>query len=474
MSNITLTIKRNTPLIQTCDDFLSHDECRLLINDDLNQESVYNKISNILNIDRSRLENIELIKYDLTNTCERQSDFFTGTNSIEQCRYGGNRVGTVILFLNKVNSGGETYLPWLRMYETPVEGKLLYLNYDYEDINIKIKTEYQHMPVKEGEKWIAVIRIREFPLTHYVENPVPLLDFYSQPFEDTVFELTCGPVDDLRTLRVELPANDTPGNAILVGVTGGMDSSLLLYILGKINNLQKIPYFIQPIAIHNLNGSSDVPGNKYARPLTEDWLIIKKMITYIRKNANGYILNHTLKPAPENFNLRKQRNEGMSMFFKSQYKDTYPLFKFVKYKYIYVGTTENPPNDEVPNGPDRIVDVPSHWKNPFIHIQKTHIVDAIIQLNLLEIFEITSKCTIHKTLDEVCTNMWQCNERRWAFRRLGRRELGTHYFINFEESNIFHTGINMDSSTFDRITSSQLLDNNDSVGTFITIPKLNI
>ena len=59
-------------------------------------------------------------------------------------------------------------------------------------------------------------------------------------------------------------------------------------------------------------------------------------------------------------------------------------------------------------------------------------------------------------------------------KRLGRRELGTHYFINFEESNIFHTGINMDSSTFDRITSSQLLDNNDSVGTFITIPKLNI
>ena len=73
MSNITLTIKRNTPLIQTCDDFLSHDECRLLINDDPNQESVYNKISNILNVDRSRLENIELIKYDLTNTCERQS-----------------------------------------------------------------------------------------------------------------------------------------------------------------------------------------------------------------------------------------------------------------------------------------------------------------------------------------------------------------------------------------------------------------
>jgi hypothetical protein len=37
---------------------------------------------------------------------------------------------------------------------------------------------------------------------------------------------------------------------------------------------------------------------------------------------------------------------------------------------------------------------------------------------------------------------------------------------------MFHTGINMDSSTFDRITTLQLSENNDSVGTFNTVPKL--
>jgi hypothetical protein len=243
-----------------------------------------------------------------------------------------------------------------------------------------------------------------------------------------------------------------------------MDSSLLLYILSKVNNLQRIPYFIQPLSVHNLNGSADIPGNKYAKPLYEDWYTITKMIAYIRKKSNGYILNRTLKAAPETSNLRQQRNDGMSMFFKSQYVNNNPYFKFVTYKFIFVGTTENPPEHEVPKGPNRIINVPHPWMNPFINIQKSHIVDAIIQLDLLDIFEITSKCNIHETLDEVCTHMWQCNERRWAFRRLGREDLGMHYFINFEDGYLFNTGINMDPKIFDMIITTTPQDDAANVG----------
>ena len=65
---------------------------------------------------------------------------------------------------------------------------------------------------------------------------------------------------------------------------------------------------------------------------------------------------------------------------------------------------------------------------PFSNLDKSHIVDAMIKLNLEGLIEILPKCTTyHKYGNEACYNFF-CTERRWAYSILNRPDL-TNKFI---------------------------------------------
>ena len=438
-------IKNNEPLVATIQNFLTKNECDSLINiarDQLSLASnsdsrvkisisenhlaskIANQISQELKIDCSRFEDIEIYRYREHDTFERHVDFF---KSPEQCIQGGNRVSTVILHLNSVKKGGETFFPWLRVHETAVRGKLLYFDYHYDEPEIKIKSEFTSMPIIDGEKWIAVLRIREYSITRILKNTKIPVDFYSRKFEDTVFELECGPSHNRRTLKVNLPANTVPNNTILVAFTGSIDSSLLLYILATLNNLQTMPYNLQPIVVNNLRGSLDDSENSFRYPIIEDWGKMPLMINLIREKANsGHILNLVTKVASNTVPRNKQIGEGLFSTYISQFTE-----RFVKYEYIYSGSNESPPVGAIAPRPFSTQTPKFPWVMPFLNLQKSHIVDAIIQLNLEDFFKTTSICRRnHTSLDEHCNLFWQCNERRWAFKELNKVELGMHYLCN--------------------------------------------
>jgi hypothetical protein len=242
--------------------------------------------------------------------------------------------------------------------------------------------------------------------------------------DNLVFELECGPVDDRRTLRLELPVNTVNGNSILVSYTGGIDSALLLYLLAKLNNDQDIPYLIQPVTIDNRLGSADDPTNKFSMTITELWPRISDTIKSYRMTfPNSRILDlikHTADPAViQRFQIgpavRKCYNQG-------------------NYQYIYSGINEGPAESECPGAPNHAnlpsseAEIPHPWKIPFLKLQKTHIMDIIIQLEAFEILELCTKCFNHTSLEDRC-QAFNCRERWWALSRLGRTDLITKYFL---------------------------------------------
>jgi hypothetical protein len=85
------------------------------------------------------------------------------------------------------------------------------------DLMNNIHSEHAGMPVLEGEKWIITVWVREQPLTLEVNN----FKIFSKEvaiyksLTDSEFELECGPVYDVKTLHIELPANNNPTNEII-------------------------------------------------------------------------------------------------------------------------------------------------------------------------------------------------------------------------------------------------------------------
>jgi len=435
---IDLEIKRDQPIIKVCDSFLTTNECEQLIQSKLDLDYVIEKVTRELGIDKSNIDTAKIVEHTIDETTKRQVDYL-----------GTNRVSTILISLTTCENEGEIYFPWLRMYETPSEGKLIFIDYNYSDPGIKIKTEYQHMPIKLKKKYTLVIQIVD------PSKEVDNYDYYSNPISDSIFELECGPDDDRRIMKVTLPANKEPGTAILVGVSGGMDSSLLLYILGLLNSYQTIPYFIQPITVNNNLGSADDPNNKFSHPIQEEWNSIGTMIDMIRTRVGGNILNHLIKTAPPDKKVRHQRNEGLKQIFFNQFSKNRSInFKFVRYSRIYVATNQTIELEGVGAAPHRFIEVPPPWLNPFISLLKPHIVDAIIKLNLEEIFQITPKCRNHTTLEEVCSDVWQCNERRRAFIRLNKEKMGRKYFTGQKEFPMNYTTMNMSKTAFDKVTAN--------------------
>ena len=236
-----------------------------------------------------------------------------------------------------------------------------------------------------------------------------------------IFELECGPDNDRRTLKLELPFNNIVENAILVSYTGGVDSALLLYLLAKLNNEQSIPYFIQPIVIDNRLGSADDSTNKFAAGIAEHWPRISDTIRSFSKTfPNSQILPLVKKTADPTKVQTSQIEPAVYSFYKQG-----------NYQRIYSGINEVPGEDEVPGGyvrPSKELIV-HPWYAPFYDLKKTHIMDIIIQLDSLEILELCTKCPRHVNLEDNICSSFNCRERWWGLSKLGRQDLITRYFI---------------------------------------------
>lgn len=122
------------------------------------------RIARLLNWPVENGEGIQVLHYHPGAEYRPHYDYFNpaepGTASI--LKRGGQRVGTLLMYLNEPDKGGGTTFPDVRLEVAPKRGNAVFFSYDRADPS----TQSLHggAPVIAGEKWIATkwLREREF------------------------------------------------------------------------------------------------------------------------------------------------------------------------------------------------------------------------------------------------------------------------------------------------------------------------
>ncbi|WP_308637137.1 2OG-Fe(II) oxygenase [Paenibacillus silvisoli] len=168
------------PLILILDDVLSGDECDALIAMAANRmqrakigkahavsdvrtssgtfleesendwiRDIERRVSELMNVPVSHAEPLQVLHYRAGQQYQPHVDYFTS----EQVT--NNRISTLVMYLNDVEEGGETYFPSLQLAVMPKRGSALYFEYFYNDPRLNELTLHAGNPVAAGEKWVA-------------------------------------------------------------------------------------------------------------------------------------------------------------------------------------------------------------------------------------------------------------------------------------------------------------------------------
>lgn len=120
------------------------------------------RISAVTGIPVSRGEGLQILHYGVSHEYEPHYDYFDPTNQKEHAMMArsGNRVGTMIMYLNDVEQGGATYFPKLDLAIHPKRGQAIWFSYLHDGL-LDERSQHAGMPVLAGEKWIATKWFRE-------------------------------------------------------------------------------------------------------------------------------------------------------------------------------------------------------------------------------------------------------------------------------------------------------------------------
>ncbi len=78
---------------------------------------------------------------------------------------GGQRIATLLMYLNDVQTGGSTVFPEIGLDVLPQRGNALFFAYADPEGRLDARTLHGGSPVAAGEKWIATKWLRQNPYT---------------------------------------------------------------------------------------------------------------------------------------------------------------------------------------------------------------------------------------------------------------------------------------------------------------------
>lgn len=109
-------------------------------------------------------EGLQILRYRPGAEYKPHHDYFdpVHSGSATILARGGQRVGTVVMYLNTPDGGGATTFPEVGLEVAPVRGNAVFFSYDRA--HPATKTLHGGAPVTAGEKWVATkwLREREF------------------------------------------------------------------------------------------------------------------------------------------------------------------------------------------------------------------------------------------------------------------------------------------------------------------------
>jgi prolyl 4-hydroxylase len=113
-----------------------------------------------------RGEPIQVLHYNPGTEYKPHFDYFDPADSGNRqvLSMGGQRVATLIMYLNDVQGGGSTVFPDIGLDVLPRQGNAVFFAYSDEEGRLDARTLHGGSPVGAGEKWIATkwLRQREY------------------------------------------------------------------------------------------------------------------------------------------------------------------------------------------------------------------------------------------------------------------------------------------------------------------------
>lgn len=125
------------------------------------------RVSALMQLPEEHGEGLQVMRYGVGGEYQPHFDYFDPADkgSLPHLKAGGQRVSTLIMYLNDVEAGGETVFPRIDFSYVPKEGQGLYFEYDTPGGGLDPLTLHGGAPVARGEKWIVTkwMRERAFP-----------------------------------------------------------------------------------------------------------------------------------------------------------------------------------------------------------------------------------------------------------------------------------------------------------------------
>ena len=119
------------------------------------------RIARLLNWPVENGEGMQVLYYGVGAEYKPHYDYFDpaepGTPTI--LKRGGQRVGTLVMYLNEPERGGGTTFPDVSLEVAPQRGNAVFFSYDKPDPSTR--TLHGGAPVIEGEKWVATKWLRQ-------------------------------------------------------------------------------------------------------------------------------------------------------------------------------------------------------------------------------------------------------------------------------------------------------------------------
>jgi prolyl 4-hydroxylase len=134
-----------------------------LVNSDPFITRIDRRIGEVMNWPVENGEGLQVLHYGVGGEYKPHFDFFPPEDpgSQAQMTVGGQRVSTMVMYLNEVEGGGTTIFPEIGLEVVPKKGSAVYFEYFNSQNQIDKLTLHAGAPVTRGEKWIVTKWMRE-------------------------------------------------------------------------------------------------------------------------------------------------------------------------------------------------------------------------------------------------------------------------------------------------------------------------
>ena len=125
---------------------------------------IVDRVSKIVGMPQTHAESLQVIHYGKTQEYKPHFDAFdlSTDKGLIRTKKGGQRLITVLLYLNEVKQGGGTTFPKLNYVVEPKVGRAVVFHNCHKDTNTRHQNSlHGGLPVEQGEKWAFNLWYRE-------------------------------------------------------------------------------------------------------------------------------------------------------------------------------------------------------------------------------------------------------------------------------------------------------------------------